>query len=198
MNPYDILGVSPEATEEEIRKAYKRKAQQLHPDKNDAVDAQEMFNELQKAYEMLESGSYGKYQPFLDDGIDEEMINDAVTTVMTELSVAIRGGPEPLRRVAASLRESIHDCMQEIENAKREKGLIKLHISRMRNCDLIIERLELVMRSCDSTVESMKRKILHLKLAIKIAEHGEYLREDWINGNPAKKRAIVNIDYQGG
>lgn len=34
MNPYDILGVSPSATDEEIKKAYRTLSRKYHPDAN--------------------------------------------------------------------------------------------------------------------------------------------------------------------
>ncbi len=50
---YAILGVPRDAAPEQIRKAYRRKARELHPDVNDAPDAQERFAELGEAYEVL-------------------------------------------------------------------------------------------------------------------------------------------------
>lgn len=52
-NYYDILGVSQDATHEEISKAFKQKARKLHPDVNHAPDAKEQFQELNEAYEVL-------------------------------------------------------------------------------------------------------------------------------------------------
>src|SRR5439155_10367862 len=51
---YQILGVSRTATEEEIRKAFRKLARQYHPDvaKNKAT-AEEKFKEINEAYEVL-------------------------------------------------------------------------------------------------------------------------------------------------
>ncbi|MCQ9164412.1 molecular chaperone DnaJ [Arthrobacter sp. STN4] len=52
-NHYDALGVSRDATAEEIKKAYRKLARKLHPDVNDAPDAQERFKAVTHAYEIL-------------------------------------------------------------------------------------------------------------------------------------------------
>ena len=51
---YDILEVSKSASSDEIKKAYRKKAIQFHPDKNpDDKAAEEKFKEAAEAYEVL-------------------------------------------------------------------------------------------------------------------------------------------------
>src|SRR5919199_6971809 len=56
-DPYEVLGVSRDADETEIKKAFRRLARELHPDTNsDDPDAEEKFKEAAEAYEVLSDG----------------------------------------------------------------------------------------------------------------------------------------------
>lgn len=50
---YKLLGVSPGATSDELKKAYRKLARQWHPDVNASDEAKSRFQELQEAYEVL-------------------------------------------------------------------------------------------------------------------------------------------------
>jgi molecular chaperone DnaJ len=50
---YELLGVGRDASDAEIKKAFRRLARELHPDVSEAPDAQERFREVVEAYEVL-------------------------------------------------------------------------------------------------------------------------------------------------
>ena len=50
---YETLGVSRQDSEEEIRKAFRKKAMEYHPDRNKAPHAEEKFKEINEAYQVL-------------------------------------------------------------------------------------------------------------------------------------------------
>src|SRR5690606_19109665 len=50
---YEVLGVGRSATEDDIRKAYRKLALQVHPDGNKDAGATDQFKEVKEAYEIL-------------------------------------------------------------------------------------------------------------------------------------------------
>lgn len=59
MNAYQVLGLSPGASKDAVKKAYRRLAQEYHPDRNSSPDAEEKFKLVKEAYEYLTSGISG-------------------------------------------------------------------------------------------------------------------------------------------
>ena len=71
-DPYQILGISRGASDEEIKKAYRNLSRKYHPDANvnnpDKAQAEEKFKQVQQAYDQImkekEQGSFGGYSGF--------------------------------------------------------------------------------------------------------------------------------------
>lgn len=65
MNPYQVLGLSPGASEEEVKRAYRKLAMKHHPDRGG--DEAE-FKRIKEAYESITAGN--AYEPQYDQGFD--------------------------------------------------------------------------------------------------------------------------------
>lgn len=69
---YRTLGVSKTASDDEIKKAYRKLALKYHPDKNKSKDAEEKFKEVAEAYEVLsDKAKRDLFDKYGEDGLRE-------------------------------------------------------------------------------------------------------------------------------
>lgn len=68
-DPYKVLGVSPEASDEEIKKAYRELTKKYHPDRNpDNPAAAEKMNDINAAYDAIKNGTAQQQYAYQGDG----------------------------------------------------------------------------------------------------------------------------------
>ncbi|PIK61911.1 putative dnaJ protein-like 1-like [Apostichopus japonicus] len=67
---YSVLGISRDASEDEIKKAYRKMALKFHPDKNKSKEAEEKFKDVSEAYEVLSDKKKKEiYDQYGEDGL---------------------------------------------------------------------------------------------------------------------------------
>ena len=74
---YTALGLGSDASLADIKKAFRQKASQFHPDRNDAADAAARFRAVQEAYEVLSDDA--KRQAY-DDNRRRNLLDDPAET----------------------------------------------------------------------------------------------------------------------
>ncbi|HEX2172827.1 MAG TPA: molecular chaperone DnaJ [Dehalococcoidia bacterium] len=135
---YEVLGVGRTATEEEIKKAFRKLAFQYHPDRNKAADAEARFKEINEAYEVLsDSQKRASYDRFGHNGPQgmggfENFggfggfggFGDIFETFFGGTATVGRRGPQrgaDLRYdLQISFEEAVFGCEKEIELARTE------------------------------------------------------------------------------
>lgn len=70
---YEVLGVAKNATEQDIKRAFRKLAMQYHPDRNKAPDAEEKFKEINEAYAVLsDPQKRSTYDSYGFDGLNQQ------------------------------------------------------------------------------------------------------------------------------
>ena len=84
---YEVLGVSKDASKDEIKRAYRKMAKKYHPDVNKAPDAAEKFKEVNEAYEILsdenKKAAYDRY----GHAAFEQVLEDLVARDLVDLKI---------------------------------------------------------------------------------------------------------------
>ena len=140
---YEILGISKNATPEEIKKAYRKKAIEFHPDKNPGnKEAEEKFKEAAEAYEVLsDANKKAKYDQYGHQAFDgggfgggQHMNMDDIFSQFGDIfggafgggGFSGFGGGGGQRRVKGSnLRIKVKLTLEEIANGVEKKVKVK-------------------------------------------------------------------------
>ncbi|XP_065881284.1 chaperone protein dnaJ 10 [Euphorbia lathyris] len=130
---YDVLGVTPSASDDEIRKAYYLKARQVHPDKNlNDPQAAERFQVLGEAYQVLSNHAQrdaydqkGKYSISRETMLDPTAVfallfgSELFEDYIGHLSVASMASSE--LAIESENPEKIHDKLKGVQREREEK-----------------------------------------------------------------------------
>jgi curved DNA-binding protein CbpA len=118
-NLYDILGVKKDASTAEIRKAYKKRAGEYHPDKNpDDPEATVKFQALVKAYDILKDSEKRAQYDETGKVDNEPTIEDLAIDIITKsfLDISEKSDFEPrnyLQDVTKAIQNALRQCMMD-------------------------------------------------------------------------------------
>jgi DnaJ family protein A protein 2 len=140
---YNILGLNKNATDKEIKKAYRKLAMKYHPDKNKDPSAEDKFKEISSAYEVLsDKEKRSRYDRFGEDGLKSDAVGgdpfDLFSNIFSGGSPFGRGHPFGFRgRQQRSDRsqnrvEKIDVSLRDIYNCKN----LNINLKKQVKCSL--------------------------------------------------------------
>ena len=106
-DPFAVLGLRPTASQEDVKRAYRRLAMRWHPDRNPSAAAESEFKRIKMAYELiLDPQRYARWQ---QTGTDSDSDSDA--TGQDEAT----GGDDLTQTLTLTLEEAAHGCIKSVE-----------------------------------------------------------------------------------
>ncbi|KAG2219916.1 hypothetical protein INT45_008553 [Circinella minor] len=126
---YDSLGVSPTATESELKKAYRKLALKFHPDKN--PDAGDKFKEISHAYEVLSDPDKRRmYDQFGEEGLTGAGMSDAMDAndLFSQLFGFGQGGGRSGPRRGRDMVHHMKVSLEDLYNGRTSKIAVQKHV----------------------------------------------------------------------
>ncbi|KAH0787806.1 dnaJ subfamily A member 2 [Histomonas meleagridis] len=121
---YDLLGVSPDASEADLRRAYKKKAMQLHPDRNrDDPNATEKFQQVNEAYDILKDPQKRQiYDQYGAEGLREGAGGSGMDDILSHLfgfgNFGMGGGRSKRKARTQDIEHTISVSLEDLYNGR--------------------------------------------------------------------------------
>jgi len=198
-NHYETLGVSKDATQAEIKKAYRRKTRENHPDVNDTTS--DDMAAINVAYEVLSDAERRKnYDETGRDNVAPYM-QMAKATVVQKTLHWLQTQDEKGDLITFLTNDLNNDMNNVLENKKRGEAIIaklKNALSRViyegDEKDIITEALENQIKHIENQLSSVEGDITKINIALKIVHSYKY-RTDMIQFSNLRQLYFNGITF---
>ena len=162
---YAVLGIGTKATTEEIKKAYRKRAAETHPDSVEGKE--EEFKQVQLAYEVLSDEiKRTKYDRGEDwDNKPNELVNNAIGLILNHLRTYLVKGfslKRCLKETESVLTTNKKICQQNLDSVTKTLKKIQLDIkqleSKIKNKEYVASAILEFLKSEEVNVQTLLSK----------------------------------------
>ena len=135
---YETLGIEPNASDSDIKKAYKKMALLYHPDKNQSPDASDKFKKIGEAYEILGDAEKRKqYDMYGEAGLDHNDMGGSAFDIFkhffgnNDSNQFFNFSPGKQKRRGNDTTHPIDISLEDLYNGK----ILKISLNKQKICD---------------------------------------------------------------
>lgn len=179
MSYYEDLQLSPNATQDEIKKAYLRLAKEHHPDKGgDPIE----FHRIEKAYSIL-SNPMSKAKVDAGEEVDEAMSDEKlaiqnINSLMDNIIFSRVFMPEYsdlIVLIKQEINERTIHMRGDLENAEHDLGRVKIVMERLNNSDFLKPYLKQTIHHIENRLEGLKHALRIQDVMLNLLEESVYV-----------------------
>lgn len=177
-DPYDALGVERDASPDDVKRAYQRRARETHPDRG---GSKEDFQNVSRAYRLLsDPGKRSRFdQTGSDTGPDntEAMVFNAVGVVL--LQILANGGHGDIIQQARSYfvnqREGLlRECANAETNITRYEKAAKRLTRKSKGRNVLSEMIVFESKKLRQRIDATQQQIAHFDRVMQFLKDYEY------------------------
>jgi len=186
MNPYDILEISPQASDEEIKKKFRILAQQFHPDRSGGNE--EKFKQINLAYSILSdpvrrkhfdsTGQYNVNPSLKEESINNlaQLLNHFINQINPDLENLIVCMKNDILREKNALSTQISNCINTITKLEKFSKKIK----RKKEGENILKSfVQLQITSQENNIKSFNKNLEVCDNMLEMLEDYEFGELEW-------------------
>lgn len=162
---YETLGVARDATQDEIRAAYRRAAKDAHPDREGG--STEHMQAVNAAYDVL--GDEARRKAYDEGGEADGPRGVAMAILHSIFRDAIHeNAPDPMRYAESKLNTSERGAIERVSNTRRVIRCLESQRQRIKakgHRDLYHEILEAAIRAAQDEVQTLERNLENVQNA---------------------------------
>jgi DnaJ-class molecular chaperone len=183
VNLYQILNVQPTASQEEIKKAYRRLAMRHHPDRNGSSDAMAKMQDIQRAYDVL--GDPERRKRYDETGATEDGPSPEKTAKeeLAKLFIAMansqdadsydfeKGARSSIDGMIRKIEAQILDLRRKLKNTNKARKRLK---RKTEGEPFLLQVLDAHVRQTQEQITRNELNIEIAKIMLKMLDDYEY------------------------